>query len=874
MKKIFKIFLFIAMLFTITFAINKKSINASTDLSVGANIRNLTITFSTTFDFPDDGAGTTVLLKFENNTTDVIYGIGSGGLGMNGEIQCNGFFSTLAPSSQATNLTNVTITIPDDKDYIISELNYVIGTYEEPVGCPHDWIEATCTNPKTCSICGQTEGEPLGHTWIEATKYTPKTCSICGREEGNFLPFNDNRVNVHCFIGSSVETNEFELIGISFYLNCYQVDNFPEEPVEYLYYKHQLIADQVNNKFYIYNLFYLTTDEKIYGYDSENSLWVCWTDNPTMFESNGIYYCGYVSSSDEIQRTNDDTDNMYIYFEVVEETTKMIYFAHDQNNDADMGSLEYSTSEYTYLSEINGLWTIRDIDHYNEFVISWDVYKTSDLENKLATITSSDGTILANDNYVLVPSAWQAKVVSYVVEGEVVKEVNLSEWTSIAQTLQLSSNERIVGYYSDPSYEYELNNYESAKASFINSLTLCRIYVKVETIQYQITYICNFENSQIPIKTEFSETASYQITSLDDYDVPGVAFDRKWSTIFTYQNANYSVGDTITLSTDNLDNFYINEIYVSLDTYFKGIKYYYNNELVYTQNATSWDIEYWNLESIDKTDLCSFEHLILIPKLKEINISKLTTLDELRIGYETYYRDVLKESCDSDYFAEVVVTTEHDDFYYGPTIIYKNISSYLLPEDIENLISQNIVNCKHSITYEFEDVDYIGNASTSGSYQYKLKMNDKEYIIQIVVTKNINSAYIFGKDLYFPVNAKLSTNQIVSDLKKVGLIENTNLSTRFIAKNESSSKYLTEETIAPGIYNYSINYQSTNGINGEIDVNLNVLNAMDFTTDDPIDSSSCKKINLQKEDIIAYCLVGLFVFGIFFLLFSGKRKKR
>ena len=864
MKKIFKIFLFIAMLFTITFVINKKSINASTDLSVGANIRNLTITFSTTFDFPDDGAGTTVLLKFENNTTDVIYGIGSGGLGMDGEIQCNGFFSTLAPSSQAINLTNVTITIPDDKDYIISELNYVTGTYEEPVGCPHDWILATCTNPKTCSICGQTEGEPLGHTWEEATKYTPKTCSTCGQKEGNLLPFNESRINVHCFIGSSVKTNEFELIGISFYLNCYQVDNLPDTPTNSLI--------ELSNSGKIMTAYYLNTDKKIYLYLGN---WFCWSDDPQDLESTyGIYYCGYVSSSDEIQRTNDDTDNMYIYFEIPEETTKKIYFAHDQNNDADMGSLEYSTSEYTYLSEINGLWTIRDTGHYNEFVTSWDVYKTSDLENKLATITNSDGTILANDNYVLVPSSWQAKAVSYVVEGEVVKEVNLSEWTSIAQTLPLSSNERIVGYYSDPSYEFELNDYESAKASFINSLTLCRIYVKVEKIKYQIIYICNFENSQIPIKTEFSENASYQITSLDDYDVPGVAFDRKWSTIFTYQNANYSVGDTITLSTDNLDNFYINEIYVSLDTYFKGIKYYYNNELVHTQNATSWDIEYWNLESIDKTDLCSFEHLILIPKLKEINISKLTTLDELRLGYESYYRDVLKQSCDSDYFAEVVITTEHDDFYYGPTIIYKNISSYLLPEDIENLISQNIVNCKHSITYEFEDVDYIGNASTSGSYRYKLKMNDKEYIIQIVVTRNINSAYIFGKDLYFPVNSKLSTNQIVSDLKKVGLIENTNLSTRFIAKNESSSKYLTEETIAPGIYNYTINYQSTNGINGEININLNVLNAMDFTTNDPIDTSSCKKINLQKEDIIAYCLVGLFVFGIFFLLFSGKRKKR
>lgn len=864
MKKIFKIVLFIAILLSIAFVTNKKSINASTNLSVGTNIRNLTITFSTTFDFPDDGAGTTVLLKFENNTTDVIYGIGSGGLGMDGEIQCNGFFSSLAPSSQTTNLTNVTITIPDDKDYIISELNYVTGTYEEPVGCPHDWIDATCTTAKTCSICGQTEGEPLGHTWVEATKYAPKTCSTCGYKEGNLVPFNENRIDVHCFIGSSVETNEFELIGIPIYFNCYEINNFPDNPVNSL-------VDLSNNG-KIMTAYYLTTDKKIYLYLGN---WFCWTDDPQDLESTyGIYYCGYVSLSDEIQRTNDDTDNMYIYFEIPEETTKSIYFAHDQNNDADMGSLEYSTTEYTYLSEIPGIWTIRDSERYNEFVISWDVYKTSDLENKLATITSSDGTILANDNYVLVPSAWQAKVVSYVINGEVVKEVNLSEWASIEQSFTLPTNQRIVGYYSDPSYEYELSDYESAKASFVNSLALCRIYVKVETIQYQITYICNFENSQILIKTEFSETASYEITSLDEYDVPGFVFDRKWGTTFTYQQVNYSVGDTITLSTDNLDNFYINEIYVSIDTYFKGIKYYYNNELVHTQNATSWDIEYWNLETIDKTDLCSFEHLILIPKLKEINISKLTTLDELRLGYETYYRNILKQDCDSDYFAEVVVTTEHDDFYYGPTIIYKNISSYLLPEDIENLISQNIVNCKHSITYEFEDVDYIGNASTSGSYQYKLKMNDKEYIIQIVVTKNINSSYIFGKNLYFPVNAKLSTNQIVSDLKKVGLIENTNLSTRFIAKNESSSKYLTDETAGPGVYNYTINYQSTNGINGEIDINLNVLNAMDFTTDDPIDTSSCKKLNLKTEDIIAYCLVGLFVVGIFVLLFSGKKKRR
>lgn len=56
-------------------------------------------------------------------------------------------------------------------------------------GChiKHDWQEATCTEPKTCSIGGETEGEPLGHTWVEATCTEPKTCSVCGETEGEPL---------------------------------------------------------------------------------------------------------------------------------------------------------------------------------------------------------------------------------------------------------------------------------------------------------------------------------------------------------------------------------------------------------------------------------------------------------------------------------------------------------------------------------------------------------------------------------------------------------------------------------------------------------------------------------------------------------------
>ena len=29
----------------------------------------------------------------------------------------------------------------------------------------HDWIDATCTEAKTCDRCGETEGTALGHDW-------------------------------------------------------------------------------------------------------------------------------------------------------------------------------------------------------------------------------------------------------------------------------------------------------------------------------------------------------------------------------------------------------------------------------------------------------------------------------------------------------------------------------------------------------------------------------------------------------------------------------------------------------------------------------------------------------------------------------------
>ena len=54
-------------------------------------------------------------------------------------------------------------------------------------GCKHEWNEATCNHPMTCSLCGESEGEPLCHHFMEATCDLPMTCSRCGASEGSAL---------------------------------------------------------------------------------------------------------------------------------------------------------------------------------------------------------------------------------------------------------------------------------------------------------------------------------------------------------------------------------------------------------------------------------------------------------------------------------------------------------------------------------------------------------------------------------------------------------------------------------------------------------------------------------------------------------------
>jgi len=54
-------------------------------------------------------------------------------------------------------------------------------------GCRHEWSDPTCTEPSTCELCGETEGDSRGHSWMDPTCEDPSICRRCGKEKGDPL---------------------------------------------------------------------------------------------------------------------------------------------------------------------------------------------------------------------------------------------------------------------------------------------------------------------------------------------------------------------------------------------------------------------------------------------------------------------------------------------------------------------------------------------------------------------------------------------------------------------------------------------------------------------------------------------------------------
>ena len=152
--------------------------------------------------------------------TDIVLGDGIMTIANSAFADCSSLTEVIIPDSVATigesafagceNLSEVTIGIGVNtietsafSDCYSIELVYYIGTETQwaemiigddndalinadirCLGCEHAYRDATCTAPKTCRLCGATDGAPLGHSYKVATCTSPKTCKRCSYTKG------------------------------------------------------------------------------------------------------------------------------------------------------------------------------------------------------------------------------------------------------------------------------------------------------------------------------------------------------------------------------------------------------------------------------------------------------------------------------------------------------------------------------------------------------------------------------------------------------------------------------------------------------------------------------------------------------------------
>ena len=77
--------------------------------------------------------------------------------------------------------------------------------------CEHNWKAATCTAPKTCTLCSATEGEALGHSGGTATETEKAICEVCGQPYGELKP----QANTSAGCTGSIVSTVFGVISLT-----------------------------------------------------------------------------------------------------------------------------------------------------------------------------------------------------------------------------------------------------------------------------------------------------------------------------------------------------------------------------------------------------------------------------------------------------------------------------------------------------------------------------------------------------------------------------------------------------------------------------------------------------------------------------------
>ena len=98
-----------------------------------------------------------------------------------------------AEFNMVTEETGNALTVPsgekiiiDSKEKMEAAMQSISDKLDEAEVFGHHWMKATCQAPKTCAVCGATEGGKASHDFTEPDENGIMTCTVCGVQKMQF----------------------------------------------------------------------------------------------------------------------------------------------------------------------------------------------------------------------------------------------------------------------------------------------------------------------------------------------------------------------------------------------------------------------------------------------------------------------------------------------------------------------------------------------------------------------------------------------------------------------------------------------------------------------------------------------------------------
>lgn len=511
---------------------------------------------------------------------------------------------------------------------------------------------------------------------------------------------------------------------------------------------------------------------------------------------------------------------------------------NDLSTDENIG-INFSTDDYKAYIKNNGYWImIRYVLPDNsetiyDYTLSNSV-KTDSIYLKNYYLIDSDVTIDYHDVF------FTDNIINESLYIKSVKFTNSSTANDISTAPVISDGNSVTLTYTSD------NEYNCFYVELAEKMRVTFDFVQDEKSLYSDYMWCE---PGVKYSYIFSELPKTAIDKLENY------YTNSYYKYLASTSGLYSINDTFTFTCVSNEKNYIFDINIYSEIKELIINYHrkQGKVTVDTLPFISWESLFGIFDTMKDSDVvdsfgssnfCDYDKFAIY--YQDTFVCKVNSKKAFSSNGDEYKQAIIsavessKIENSSIYFDFYVV---HEDYYFGPSDMYKNTSATLTPNDIKNLLANYYIDCDcyNSSNIEYDFSSYIGYADSNGKYPIYISINDKKYKFNVICTNKLNGSYYYNSTLYYSINNNLPVDKIVADFKLVGVLPNVSLSTRFNGTNQISQNFIDGSVIAPGTYSYLIDYDSTSGYSGSVTINLEISSAVNNTTSDPI---------VSKDEII------------------------